>query len=228
MDSLVQLLFPPSCLICAVAGSDICAQCNRKIIRNTNRIEIDGVRLWAAALYGDEMAQIILQAKEKNNAPARNFLVRLLVESVMDALTNSKSAADLILVPVPSRPSANRQRGYRHAYLLAKGLAKELKRLKIGEVAVQEILRVNRATVDQSNLNRSERERNLRGAYSPRRLGDFRSNEMAGCSFFLVDDLVTSGASAREGLRALRAGGIEVTALLAAGVSPGVSLGLFS
>lgn len=228
MDSLAQLLFPPSCLICGASHFDICGMCDARIIRSRQRIDIDGVRLWAAALYGDELAQIILQAKEKNSSPARNFLVRLLVEACMEALGSSESSADLILVPVPSRPSANRERGYRHAYLLAKGLAKELKRRNVGEVAVQEILRVNRAILDQSNLNRAERSRNLSGAYSIQSRKNTSLRRGAGSRFFLLDDLVTSGASAREGLRALRAGGINPTALLAAGVSAGVSGGVFS
>lgn len=228
MDSLAQLLFPPSCLICGAAQFDICGKCDARIIRSKHRLDIDGVRLWAAALYGDELAQIILQAKEENSSPARNFLVQLLVEACVQALGSSESSADLILVPVPSRPSANRERGYRHAYLLTKGLAKELKRRNVGEVAVREFLRVNRAIVDQSNLNRAERSRNLSGAYSLQSRGKTSLRGSAGSSFFLIDDLVTSGASAREGLRALRAGGIYPSALLAAGVSPGVSRGVFS
>ncbi len=219
MGSLSQLLFPLACLICGDLGFDLCPSCDQKILRNSRNIYLNGARLWGAAYYCEELAQIILQAKEKNSAPARNFLVQLLVAKLMEVSNICESSAAVTLIPIPSRAAANRKRGFRHAYLLANELGSVLKQEGIGKVEVQEVLQVDRAIADQSNLNREQRAANIAGAYSIRS-GRGRRVSQGGASVFLVDDLVTTGASTREGLRALNGAGIAPVAVLCAGVSP--------
>ncbi len=75
---------------------------------------------------------------------------------------------------------------------------------------------MNRKVSDQTNLNKQEREHNVQGAYSVRKLN--RIQEQA--DLFLVDDVVTTGSSVREGIRTLREAGVRPLGVLAAGVSP--------
>ena len=63
---------------------------------------------------------------------------------------------------------------------------------------------------------------NLSGAYSVRSRHIPHLAHSAPESIFLIDDLVTSGSSIREGLRALGQLGISPSGVLAAGVSPRV------
>lgn len=218
MGSIMHLLFPTSCLLCQSTGEGLCASCDLKILRQRERLNLCERDLWAAAHYGDELAQVILLAKEKNNSIARNFLVNLLVETFMRATKDFTEPLTVTLIPIPSSKSANRKRGYRHSFLLAKGLAARVENSSSHRVAVVEVLRVNRRIADQSNLSKSERVKNLSGAYSAKtRLPPF-SGTAVGSVVFLIDDLVTSGTSVREGVRALKEAGIIPNAVLSAGV----------
>ena len=85
-----------------------------------------------------------------------------------------------------------------------------------GSVSIQEMLTVNRKVADQTNLNREQRERNVQGAYSITRTGDLAEQ----ADLYLVDDLLTTGSSVREGIRALRQAGLRPAGVLTAGVSP--------
>ena len=228
MDSLAQLLFPVTCLLCGDSGLELCHGCDQKILRNSQRMQIDDVTLWAAAYYGEELAKIILLAKEKNNAQARNFLAQLLVKRIMEARSGVESSETLILIPLPSSPAANRARGFRHGYLLAKGVARLLSHHGESSVEAREYLYVNRRIADQSNLNRAQRASNLADAYSVKLGRNFRGSSPKPSHVYLIDDLVTSGASAREGLRALRSAGIAPLGVLSAAVSSRVSTGVFS
>ena len=216
MGAISQLLFPSSCLLCNLPGLDICSECRIKIGRNHRNLFISDIPVWAGALYGDGLSELILLAKEKHILPARNFLAELLVESFMRARNESEVRERVILVPVPSSKSANRTRGYRHAYLLARHMMKKLPPPQKGSVAIQEVLVVNRKVADQTNLNREQREANVQGAYSVTKNSDLAEQ----ADLYLVDDLLTTGSSVREGIRALRQAGLRPAGVLTAGVSP--------
>jgi predicted amidophosphoribosyltransferase len=214
VGSLTQLLFPSSCIICGSSGLELCSLCDKKIIRNRQPLKLDGIRVYSAAYYGDELAKVIVLAKEKNNLVARNFLVKLLVQSFMEVATGAAEPSGFTLVPIPSRRAANRKRGFRHCKLLAQGIAQAVKGRCPGGVRVEELLTVNRRTADQSALSNPGRFSNISGAYS---LVPFKAIELG--SILLVDDLVTSGSSMREGLRSLKEAGIAPFGALSAGVS---------
>ncbi len=222
MGSLLQLLFPTTCLICEVPGVTVCTKCESQISRVLSAREFEGVKLWAGAYYGHELAQLILLAKEENNGQARNFLVRLLVETFMNVGSEMDRASHVTFIPIPSSAAANRKRGYRHAYLLARGAASQIAKASSHRVDVREVLRVNRKIADQSNLNRSERIQNLSGAYSASVHDNLDFAQWSANPIILIDDLVTSGSSISEGLRALRQQGITPFGVLSAGVSPRV------
>jgi predicted amidophosphoribosyltransferase len=85
-----------------------------------------------------------------------------------------------------------------------------------GSVSIQELLVVNRKVADQTNLNREQRERNVQGAYAVTKTSDLAEQ----ADLYLIDDLLTTGSSVREGIRALRQAGLRPTGVLTAGVSP--------
>jgi ComF family protein len=92
------------------------------------------------------------------------------------------------------------RRGFNQAELLCDGLPRE--RLR------PDLLRRIRATRPQAGLSREERLRNLAGA--------FRANgEAQGLRILLVDDVFTSGQTARECAGALLAAGATKVGILA-------------
>jgi ComF family protein len=100
-----------------------------------------------------------------------------------------------LIVPVPLHPLRLRQRGFNPAGLLAATLGRD-RDLPVDPVALARI----RNTPSQTRLARSQRARNLSGAFRARKkpLPD---------RIWLVDDVVTTGSTLREAARTLRRAG---------------------
>ena len=165
-------------------------------------VSVAGISLRYSCAYNSVTSRIILKAKEENNRRARSALAAC----IASALTDTQS----ILIPIPSRPAANRTRGYLHATLLAE----EAIRLAGGNKnQVMDCLRVTGSTLDQAGLNSGERWANLHEKFvvDSRAITDLNSPKV-----YIVDDLVTSGASAREAIRALLAANIRVNGVISA------------
>ena len=95
-----------------------------------------------------------------------------------------------------------RERGYDQATLLAVELSKVLKRPLTDRYLTRE-----RATARQVGLSDSDRDKNVRGAFKA-------SSKVRGHSVVLIDDVLTTGSTAREAARVLRAAGaVQVSVL---------------
>ncbi len=130
--------------------------------------------------------------------------VDLLAADLAEAIAERDLPGDL-LVPVPLSARRRRQRGYDQAWLLAQGAARRLE-LPVSRRA----LRKRRHTPPQTSLSRAGRRRAVRGAY----VASARS--VGGRAVLLVDDVLTTGATARAAALALRrAGAVRVVAAVA-------------
>jgi ComF family protein len=108
------------------------------------------------------------------------------------------------VVPVPLHPRRLRRRGFNPAGLLAREIA-GAHALRLEARALVRL----RDTPSQTGLDRSARRRNVRGA--------FRARAALPGRVWLVDDVVTTGATLAEAARALRrAGAREVVGVCAA------------
>jgi len=111
--------------------------------------------------------------------------------------------ADLIM-PVPLHPRRLKSRGFNQALLLAQGLTAL-------PLARDTLIRV-RHTRPQVELSPKERRENVKGAFAVS-----RPERVKGKRVLLVDDLFTTGATARECARALqKAGAVQVDILTVA------------
>jgi len=132
-------------------------------------------------------------------------LAQLVAHSILDSSS--------LLIPIPSRPSANRVRGFSHATLLAR----EAISLAGGaRDQVIDVLRVTGSTRDQSGLNSRQRQENLHQKFGANHRCLTHLLNLESRPIFIVDDVVTSGASAREAIRALHAANITVVGLISA------------
>lgn len=99
-----------------------------------------------------------------------------------------------LVVPVPLHPRRLRQRGFNPANEIARSVAREV-RAKLSSTALRRL----RDTPSQTGLGRPARARNVRQAFAAR-------GPVPGC-VWLVDDVVTTGATLSEAARALRRAG---------------------
>lgn len=116
-----------------------------------------------------------------------------LVDALAAAIVRTGTQAELVAWPPCSR-AAERRRGFDHAEVLARGVARRL-----GLPARGLLRRVGR-TADQAGLSGEARRANLRGAFAA------ASSPQA---VLLVDDVVTTGATLRACAEVLRGQGAE-------------------
>jgi ComF family protein len=119
-------------------------------------------------------------------------------------------ADDALLVPVPLHLSRLRARGYNQALLLARALARRRRLACDPRLLVR-----TRATPEQAELDADARRTNVRGAFALR-----RGTRPSHPSVVVIDDVLTTGATADACARALIAGGAGQVHLYTVGRTP--------
>ena len=203
--ALAPLLFPLRCLNCREFiefNLPLCFTCALSWSTTTKIRALHGIPFRYSCTYNSVTSRVILKAKEENNQRARTALALSIARALEDPAA--------ILIPIPSRPSANRTRGFRHATLLAQAA---ISLAGGNRTQVIDCLRVTGSTKDQSGLNSGERQANLHKKFT---VDNRATAHLTSHQIFIVDDLVTSGASAREAIRALLAANIRVNGVISA------------
>lgn len=176
------------------AGVEICLSCR------VNPPAFDGAA--CSFLYQGGAKTLVTALKYGGRTSLADFLGKQLAHEVRNRLSGLPLQA---VVPVPLHPVRQRERTFNQAALLARAAAAEL-RLPLRE----EWLVRKRFTRPQTELAREERIRNLRGAFE--RTADL---DPACSGVLLIDDVLTTGATAGACARLLKAGGIRHVAVAA-------------
>jgi ComF family protein len=175
------------CAVCALplpagaAPGTLCAQCQ------ANPPAFDQVL--APLLYAPPVDGLIAGFKYHHQLPAGRLLGDLLLRAATDRSTRPE-----LLLPVPIPAGRLRERGFNQAGEIARHLARGLG-LKWSPGVLDRI----RDAGPQRGMGRAQRLRNLRGAFACR-------GRVPG-HVALVDDVVTTGATAEELCRVLRGAG---------------------
>ncbi len=154
----------------------------------------------AVGVYAGGMMDLVHQLKYQG----RLALVPPMGRMLGDAYRRywSECPADWAL-PIPLHPRRLRRRGFNQADLLLRSWLKTAGAAgRAGPTRGAHILVRIRATPPQTGLKRSERRRNIRGAFqvvAPEEIHDRR--------LLLVDDVFTTGATVEEAARVLKAAG---------------------
>lgn len=147
--------------------------------------------VWRLGAYQPPLSQWVVQYKFRTHwSWARYFGCRL--AEVTPAVEHAA------VVPVPVHWTRRLVRGYDQSYLIAHAFA-AAKKLPLAPV-----LHRRRRTMPQSHIHsHAERMRNMRGAFA------LAPVDLSGWTIWLIDDVTTSGATARRCARLLRAAGAE-------------------
>ncbi|AER54871.1 phosphoribosyltransferase [Pseudoxanthomonas spadix BD-a59] len=209
-----RVLLAPRCLVCGEAGvhgQDLCAACTAALPWNHTACPRCALPLAHAALcgaclqrpppvaatcavfvYGFALDRLVPRFKFHQDLAAGRLLAELMAQGLVQA---ERPAA---LVPVPLHPARLRTRGYDQALELARPVGRAL-----GLPVLSEVLHRRRDTAPQSELDAAARRRNLRGAFavsSPTALPDHVA---------VLDDVMTTGATAHAAARALARAGVK-------------------
>ena len=160
----------------------------------------------SALKYNDAIRRIILGFKHAD----KTYMAKAFAPWLKRAGAEMLEIADL-LVPVPLHPWRLVKRRYNQSALIAEILGQE-----IGKSVLVDGLERVRATPSQGYLGTKERFQNVRRAFAvnPRRVVEIKDKNIV-----LVDDVLTTGATAQECTKALmKAGANRVDVLTVARV----------
>ncbi|WP_296191662.1 ComF family protein [uncultured Microbacterium sp.] len=204
---LTQLVLPVSCVGCGGAGASVCAPCAQALAPRVLRRALPGGEPVFSGLAFTGIAARVLRAAK---GEARPSLARGFAPALGAALAEASRTAPgrtLRVVTVPTSARSFRARGFAFVdeAVRACGLRPE------------PWLRAVRAADDQRGLAADERARNVAGTLV---CAPPRGVVVRGASVVVVDDVVTSGATLVEAVRALRARGVRVVAAATIAATP--------
>jgi ComF family protein len=218
----LQILYPASCFACGAAvveySDRFCTSC-RKQLTNLNShlcprcaatvgpyVDLENgcmtckkesfpfERVLRFGPYEDPLREIILRIKHLPGEDLAEAIGKLWAEAFLNEF---KALGVQAVVPIPLHWFKRWKRGYNQSEALARGLSAGL-----GIPCLPRCLRRIRHTDQQTQRGIVNRKANVRGAFIAR-LGP----KLAKKSLLLVDDVMTSGSTAREAAKALKSAG---------------------
>lgn len=219
--ALLALAVPVECPGCGAVDVRLCRRCAADLGAPAVRVPVAlAAPAWACAAYQGAASRCVVAWKDRGRldlTPALGAALGRAVAAALLATTAAPlSAGAVLLVPVPSSAAARRDRGADVTAALARAAARELRHQGL-RVRVRAVLQQQRRVADQAGLGAAARRGNLSGALGVRRA---RSSGLAGARVVLVDDVITTGATAAEACRALAEAGAVVAAVAAACWTP--------
>ncbi len=171
-------------------------------------------RARAVARFDGVMRELVHDLKFRDRHDARRLFARWLTEAGAELL----NGADVV-IPVPLTRGRLAGRRFNQSAILAQEVAR-LSGVRYEPLVLQRTKR----TQPQVGLSRQQRRDNVAGAFG---VVDVKKSALAGARVVLIDDVITTGATARACARTLkRAGAATVDVLALAMVRPRLAVAL--
>jgi predicted amidophosphoribosyltransferase len=214
-DAARDLVLGAACVGCEAPGRVLCAECAGLLPRG-GRLSWPtptppGLAVpFAGGEYDGLLKVMINEHKEHAVFALADPLGRVLSVVLLDLLEVLADRAPgpgtpVHLVPVPSRPGVVRRRGHDPLLRVARVAAGRLRRAGT-DASVRRQLVAGRPVLDQATLDAAARARNLVGSMRSRRVVPRGPDALV----VVVDDVLTTGSTAREAQRALEEAGTAV------------------
>ncbi len=208
-DIITGLIAPNLCEVCGrelVEGErSLCIHCiarlplcmqsrdDLRIARLPRTMPIKGVYPWLTYTNSNPVCGLIREGKYNNRPELIKSLARLYAHSLM--AEHRFDGVDC-LVPVPMHWWKRMRRGYNQAAVIAETLAEE------SGVRYADRLKACRGHRSQTLHSREGRLENVKSSMALRKGAD-----VAGLHIGVIDDILTTGATLTEAIRALTSGG---------------------
>ena len=208
---MLDLVLPLECGGCGAASTRWCDACARELAVRPDEPHLisprvdPGVPVFSLGRYAGARREAIVAVKEHGRADLVAPLAAALRAGLIQLLTWGVVDIPLTIVPAPTRRWAAMRRGGDPVTRVAVAAT-----ARHGGVNVVQALRTRALVADSVGLSSADRQRNIAGRVKVVR----PINKTAG-EVLVVDDIVTTGATARESVRVLQTAGATVVAVLA-------------
>ena len=221
-DLILDLVYPPVCGICGKFNREfLCKKC-QKVLEAEAKFQIDQVDnqeyFFENHLYIFKYEGIIRKLILNYKFNEKSFLYKTFVNFL---LKNEKFFKILksydTIIPVPVSSKRMNERGYNQSELIANDIVKQIAETssehilnctlntqknniqKIKFECITDCLIKNKNIIEQSKLNKEQRQKNIQGVYILR-----NEEKLIDKKILLIDDIYTTGSTANECCKVLQ------------------------
>ena len=191
-EKISNLLYPPICGICEKINKDaLCPKCNLELKKQAEVNILQKEEIEENIKKEKYFEELILDYKFNEKSYLYKTFVNFLLKN--EKIFENIKKYDKI-IPVPISKKRNKERGYNQSMLIAEEIAN-----KTNLELVNNCLIKTKNIIEQSKLNKEDRQQNIQGVYS-------LQNErlITNKKILLVDDIYTTGSTVNECCRILQ------------------------
>jgi ComF family protein len=211
LDTILEIVFPAKCIVCAKSGSDLCLSCLREA-PEAGRESAP----WIFPLYDyrhPAVKKSLWFLKYKGKRRLANVFAESMYEKILEELSELsvlENFREPVLIPIPLSGKRYRERGFNQAELLCRELIKihnvrtpahtdSMIMLKLRS----DILIKKGETIHQARIkDRSARLKNITGSFTVQKTSLIQNQNI-----ILIDDVLTTGATLGEARKVLKCAG---------------------
>ena len=199
-DLILDLVYPPVCGICGKFNREfLCKKC-QKVLEAEAKFQIDQVDnqeyFFENHLYIFKYEGIIRKLILNYKFNEKSYLYKTFVNFL---LKNEKFFKILksydTIIPVPVSSKRMNERGYNQSELIADDIVKQITECE----CITDCLIKNKNIIEQSKLNKEQRQKNIQGVYILKNKEKLINKEI-----LLIDDIYTTGSTANECCKVLQ------------------------
>ena len=216
--SILDFVFPKTCLECKKEGKYVCLDCVAKVpvlksvcpycekpsidglthVKCQRKYGLDGLTsIWD---YEGVIRKAILALKFKYSTEVGKELANLYAQYLVTGSDPVNRAKNMTLIPIPLHWHRENVRGFNQSEEIGKLVAKEM-----GWGFVPDLLIKKKSTTSQVQLSVEKRKENLQGVFA------VNPNYVLSTvhSVLLFDDVFTTGSTLKEAAKVLKHAGVE-------------------
>ena len=192
ITSFMDFLFPPSCIVCSEYVDTellVCRNClnNLELHKNEDKSYISVFK------YNHKIKLLVHELKYNNRPELGKIFGREMAKRLSGMIETDNS----ILLPVPLHKKRLRKRGYNQSEKICEGFS------EITQIPqVKNLLARKKNNTSQTKLNAIGRQENVKDIFQSNPT-EIKKSTM----IFIVDDLITTGATTKEAVKELKKNG---------------------